>query len=136
MKPSLIYMKGGMEGGDTWSRKIGKGEWLYNGNARSDFDRFWNDYWITTSRGDNMFFMLFVAIWCFALAGLHDLLKSPWVGAFLMIGVPALIIFLFYSITTFYSSLKEFICYKREYNDVYQKWINVDSGRRRNYISS
>jgi hypothetical protein len=123
-----------MEYGDTWSSKTGKGEWLYKGNARSDFERFWNDYWITVSRGDSVFFMLLVAIWCFVLAGLHYLLKSPWLGVLLMIGVLAAIIFLFYSVSTFFSSLKEFICYKKDYNSVYQRWIKINSERRRNYI--
>ncbi len=140
MKPSLTYMNGGMERGDTWNIRenkwlnINKNKWLYEGNSRSDFDIFWNDYWITASRGDSMFYMLFVAIWGFVLAGIDYLLKSPWIVVFLIIGISALIIFLFYSALTFFSSLKEFICYKREYNDVYQKWIKIDSERRINYI--
>lgn len=132
MKPSLTYMNGGIEGGDTW--KIEKDEWLYEGNSRSDFERFWNDYWITVSRGDGIFSLLLVAIWCFVLAGLDYFFKGPLFGGLLVISVSALIIFLFYSVFTFCSSLKEFVCYKKEYNSVYQKWIKINSERRRNYI--
>jgi hypothetical protein len=140
MKPSLTYMNGGIESGDTWNIRenkwlnINKNKWLYEGNSRSDFDIFWNDFWITASRDDNMSSMLFVAISCLVFAALHYLLKSPWFGVCLVIGLLTMIIFLFYSALTFFSSLKEFICYKREYNDVYQKWIKIDSERRRNYI--
>ncbi len=133
MKPSLGFMRGGMEAGDTW-KSIDNEKWLYKGNSRSNFNRFYNDYWMTVSRGDNMFLMLFVAIWHFALTGVHYFLKSSWTGIFFTIGVLVTMALLFYSTITFLSSLKEFICYKKEYNSVYQKWLNTNSERRRIYI--
>lgn len=134
MKPSLTYMKGGMERGDIWIIGEDKSDWLYKGNTRSDFERFKNDFWVSESRGDGMFFMMLVVMGCFVFAGIHHLLKSPHVGVFLMTGVSAAIIFLFYSIYTFFRSLKKFTSYKKEYNNIYQKWIRIDSERRRRYV--
>lgn len=133
MKPSLIYMKGGMERGDTWIIGDDKSDWLYKGNNRSDFERFKNDFWIK-NREDRMFFMLLVAIYNFVLAGAHYFLKGLWTVIFFKMGVFVSMIFLFYSIITFLVSLREYISYKKEYNSVYQRWIKIDSTRRRNYI--
>lgn len=117
IKPSMTYMEGGFEGGDVFSLKDGK----YLGNNRSNFYRFYNDFWLTGDREDYFYLLIIFIIVFSILAGLGFIIGSK--SGFSITMLILLSGFLFiYGIGTFIRSLKKFMEYKKAYKSLYEKW--------------
>lgn len=117
VKPSMSYMQGGFEGGDIFSLKDGK----YKGNKRSDFNRFYNDFWMTVQRHDILFIsFIFTVIYSFIAAVRIKLGLSA--GFSIIMSVLLFSTISIYGTCTLISSAIKFAEYKKEYKKLYQKW--------------
>lgn len=128
IKPSLLYMKGGGEPGDVFTLKGEKQKYL--GNNRSDFERFFNDFWLTVERHDYLFpsTLFFFVFAC--LQAISWKIAGPILA---ITGVMAILLFIFiiiYGGWTFVSSMIDFVKYKIEYRKFYKKWVNGEIKRR------
>lgn len=137
MKPSLTHMKStGFESGDTgdtWKIRenkwlnINKNKWLYEGNSKSDFERFLNDFWLTIDRSDVLGVLIigmiiiavpwFISWLCFRF----HLAGEPIIDLFVLL-IFLFIIFFIYGIATLSRSIVDFVKYKISYRKTYLNW--------------